>query len=91
MTRKSSEANERYARRGVSASKREVHAAVDKIDPGLFPGAFCKVTPDYLTGDRKLCNVIHSDGSGSKSAIAYLHYRETGDASVLGEQNGAAL
>lgn len=73
----------RYAARGVSATKSEVHAAVDKIDAGLYPGAFCKVTPDYLTGSPTHCNVIHSDGSGTKSAIAYLHYKETGDASVF--------
>lgn len=73
----------RYAARGVSATKQEVHAAVDKLDAGLFPGSFCKVTPDYLTGSPDLCNIIHSDGSGTKSAIAYLHYKETGDVSVF--------
>lgn len=73
----------RYAARGVSSSKKEVHATVDKLDRGLFPGAFCKITEDYLTGDSKRCNVIHADGSGTKSILAYLHYRETGDASVF--------
>lgn len=73
----------RYAARGVSASKTEVHSAIAGLDPGLFPGAFCKVTEDYLTGDPDLCNVTHADGSGTKSAVAYLHYRETGDASVF--------
>ena len=73
----------RYAARGVSAGKEEVHAAVDKLDQGLFKGAFCKITQDYLTGSKSRCNVIHSDGSGTKSIIAYLHYKETGDASVF--------
>lgn len=73
----------RYARRGVSHSKDEVHAAVDKIDRGLFPGAFCKITADHLTGDARKCNLIHADGSGTKSILAYLYWRETGDASVF--------
>ena len=73
----------RYQARGVSATKQEVHAAIEKLDPGLFPLAFCKITEDYLTGDPDLCNVIHADGSGSKSLLAYLHYRETGDARVF--------
>lgn len=73
----------RYAQRGVSAGKEEVHSAVDKLDRGIFPSAFCKITEDYLTGSRKKCNVIHSDGSGTKSIIAYLYYKETGDASVF--------
>ncbi len=74
----------RYAARGVSAGKEEVHSAVDKLDRGIFAGAFCKITGDFLTGSKSRCNVIHSDGSGTKSAIAYLHYKETGDASVFG-------
>jgi len=73
----------RYAARGVSSTKEEVHATVDQIDRGLFPGAFCKITEDFLTGDPEKCNVSHSDGSGTKSNVAYLHYRETGDASVF--------
>jgi len=73
----------RYAARGVSAGKEEVHAAVDKLDQGVFKGAFCKITQDYLTGSKNRCNVIHSDGSGTKSIIAYLAYKETGDASVF--------
>lgn len=73
----------RYAARGVSAGKEEVHAAVDKLDQGVFKGAFCKITEDYLTGSKSKCNVIHSDGSGTKSIIAYLHFKETGDASVF--------
>jgi len=74
---------DRYAARGVSAGKEEVHAAVDKLDQGVFKGAFCKITEDYLTGSKKKCNVIHSDGSGTKSIIAYLYFKETGDASVF--------
>lgn len=74
---------DRYAARGVSSGKEEVHAAVDKLDRGLFPKAFCKITKDYLTGSKSLCNVIHSDGSGTKSIIAYLYFKETGDASVF--------
>ncbi len=73
----------RYAARGASATKADVHAAVDKLDRGLFPGAFCKITPDYLTGDATKCNIIHADGSGTKALIAYLHWRETGDARVF--------
>ncbi|HTB62923.1 MAG TPA: AIR synthase-related protein [Opitutales bacterium] len=73
----------RYAARGVSATKADVHAAVDKLDRGLFPYAFCKVTPDHLTGDAKKCNVIHADGAGTKALLAYLHWRETGDARVF--------
>jgi len=81
MTEKSHQG--RYAARGVSSTKQEVHATVDTIDRGLFPGAFCKITEDYLTGDPTQCNVIHSDGSGTKSNVAYLHFRETGEASVF--------
>lgn len=80
---KSDKSKGRYAARGVSAGKEEVHAAVDKLDQGLFKGAFCKITEDYLTGSKTRCNVIHSDGSGTKSIIAYLYYKETGDASVF--------
>ena len=74
---------DRYAERGVSSGKEEVHAAVDKLDRGLYPMAFCKITKDFLTGRKTHCNVIHSDGSGTKSIIAYLHFKETGDASVF--------
>jgi len=73
----------RYAARGASATKAEVHAAVDQLDRGLYPNAFCKITPDHLTGNSALCNVIHADGSGTKSILAYLHWRETGDARVF--------
>ena len=77
------DSNSRYNQRGVSSSKEEVHQVVDKLDRGCFPGAFCKVTEDYLTGNPDLCNVIHSDGAGTKSILAYLWYRETGDPSVF--------
>jgi len=73
----------RYQARGVSADKTEVHDAVDKLEQGLFPGAFCKVTEDFLSGDPAKCNVIHADGAGTKSIVAYLWYKETGDASVF--------
>ncbi len=78
-----SQPTDRYAQRGVSSSKSEVHAVVDHLDRGVFPGAFCKIGPDLLTGDPGKCNVIHSDGSGTKSTLAYLHYRETGDPSAF--------
>ena len=73
----------RYNLRGVSSSKEEVHKVVDKMDRGLFPGAFCKITQDALTGRDAFCNVIHSDGAGTKSILGYLWYRETGDASIF--------
>jgi phosphoribosylformylglycinamidine cyclo-ligase len=73
----------RYQARGVSSDKNEVHQVVDKLDHGLFPGAFCKITEDFLTGNPEQCNVIHADGSGTKSILAYLAYKESGDASVF--------
>ena len=73
----------RYNQRGVSSSKEEVHKIVDHMDPGLFPGAFCKITRDLLTGNQELCNLIHSDGAGTKSILGYLWYRETGDPKVF--------
>ncbi|MSS98870.1 MAG: phosphoribosylformylglycinamidine cyclo-ligase [Opitutia bacterium] len=73
----------RYAARGVSASKGEVHAAVDRLDPGLYPQAFCKIVADGLTGDASKCVVTHSDGSGTKALLAYLWWKETGDAAVF--------
>lgn len=72
----------RYSERGVSASKEDVHKAISRIDKGLFPGAFCKITPDYLGGDNEWCNVMHADGAGTKASLAYLYWRETGDMSV---------
>lgn len=74
--------NERYSRRGVSASKEDVHNAIREIDRGLFPNAFCKVVPDYLTNDEKHCLVMHADGAGTKSSLAYMYWKETGDISV---------
>ena len=72
----------RYDRRGVSASKEDVHRAIQHIDKGIFPKAFCKVTPDVLTGDPDYCLVMHADGAGTKSALAYAYWKETGDLSV---------
>lgn len=71
-----------YQRRGVSAQKEDVHAAIVNLDKGLFPHAFCKVSPDHLGGDAEWVNVMHADGAGTKSILAYLHWRETGDLSV---------
>jgi phosphoribosylformylglycinamidine cyclo-ligase len=73
---------ERYAARGVSAAKEDVHAAIKHIDKGLFPQAFCKIIPDLLGGDADYCNIMHADGAGTKSSLAYLYWRETGDLSV---------
>ena len=72
----------RYNLRGVSAGKEEVHAAIKKVDKGLFPQAFCKIVPDYLTGDEEYCIVMHADGAGTKSSLAYMYWKETGDLSV---------
>jgi phosphoribosylformylglycinamidine cyclo-ligase len=72
----------RYNQRGVSASKEDVHAAISKIDKGLFPKAFCKIVPDYLTGSEDHCIVMHADGAGTKSSLAYMYWKKTGDASV---------
>ena len=72
----------RYNRRGVSASKEDVHAAISKIDKGLFPKAFCKIVPDYLGNDENYCIVMHADGAGTKSSLAYMYWKETGDISV---------
>ncbi len=71
-----------YSLRGVSASKEDVHNAISKLDKGLFPGAFCKIIPDYLGGDPAYCNIMHADGAGTKSSLAYLYWKETGDLSV---------
>ena len=75
-------ANERYDLRGVSASKTDVHSAISKLDKGIFPGAFCKIVPDYLGGDPLWCNIMHADGAGTKSSLAYAYWRRTGDLSV---------
>ncbi len=74
--------NELYDRRGVSASKTDVHSAIKNIDKGIFPGAFCKIVPDYLGGDPEWCNIMHADGAGTKSSLAYAYWRKTGDLSV---------
>ena len=72
----------RYEQRGVSASKEDVHAAIKNLDKGIFPNAFCKVIPDILGGDEAFCNVMHADGAGTKSSLAYMYWKETGDLSV---------
>ncbi len=74
--------DERYNQRGVSASKEDVHNAIKNVDKGLFPQAFCKIVPDYLTNDDEYCIVMHADGAGTKSALAYMYWKETGDLSV---------
>lgn len=74
--------DQRYDLRGVSASKEEVHHAIKNIDKGLFPKAFCKIIPDMLGGDPAYCNIMHADGAGTKSSLAYMYWRETGDLSV---------
>lgn len=71
-----------YAQRGVSAQKEEVHAAIQKLDKGLYENAFCKIYPDYLCGDDNWVNIMHADGAGTKSILAYLYWKETGDVSV---------
>ena len=78
----SASSSERYQQRGVSASKEDVHNAIKKIDKGLFPKAFCKIVPDYLTSDEDYCLVMHADGAGTKSSLAYMYWKETGDISV---------
>ena len=72
----------RYMQRGVSAAKEDVHAAIKNIDKGLYPQAFCKIIPDILGGDPEYCNIMHADGAGTKSSLAYMYWRETGDLSV---------
>jgi phosphoribosylformylglycinamidine cyclo-ligase len=74
--------NLKYGKRGVSAAKEDVHNAIKKLDKGLFPKAFCKIIPDILGGDDKYCNVMHADGAGTKSSLAYIYWKETGDISV---------
>lgn len=75
--------DEKYLKRGVSASKSEVHDAIKNVDKGLFPGAFCKIVEDYLGGDDEYCNIMHADGAGTKASLAYIYYKETGDISVF--------
>jgi phosphoribosylformylglycinamidine cyclo-ligase len=78
----SSDNSQRYSQRGVSASKEDVHNAIKNIDKGLFPKAFCKIVPDYLTNDDAYCLIMHADGAGTKSSLAYMYWKETGDISV---------
>lgn len=78
----SSDNSKRYSLRGVSASKEDVHNAIKNIDKGLFPKAFCKIVPDYLTNDEDYCLIMHADGAGTKSSLAYMYWKETGDLSV---------
>ena len=78
----SKEISKRYAQRGVSAGKEDVHNAIKNVDKGLFPKAFCKIVPDYLTGDEDYCLIMHADGAGTKSSLAYSYWKETGDLSV---------
>ena len=74
--------SDKYMKRGVSSQKEDVHAAIKNIDKGIFPQAFCKVVPDYLGNDAAFCNIMHADGAGTKSSLAYLYWKETGDLSV---------
>ncbi|MGM5469833.1 AIR synthase related protein [Flavobacteriaceae bacterium LMO-SS05] len=78
----SQDTSKRYALRGVSASKEDVHNAIKHIDKGLFPKAFCKIVPDYLTNNEDYCLIMHADGAGTKSSLAYMYWKETGDLSV---------
>ena len=74
--------DERYIQRGVSASKEDVHNAIKHVDKGLYPTAFCKIIPDILGGNPEYCNIMHADGAGTKSSLAYMYWKETGDISV---------
>lgn len=74
--------SDRYMQRGVSASKEDVHNAIKNLDKGVFPNAFCKVVPDLIAGDPDYCNIMHADGAGTKSSLAYLYWKETGDIDV---------
>jgi phosphoribosylformylglycinamidine cyclo-ligase len=78
----SQDISKRYAQRGVSAGKEDVHNAIKNVDKGLFPQAFCKIVPDHLTGDEDYCLIMHADGAGTKSSLAYMYWKETGDLSV---------
>ena len=77
-----SKTSDKYMKRGVSASKEDVHNAIKNLDKGLFPKAFCKIVPDFLTGSQQHCIVMHADGAGTKSSLAYMYWKETGDLSV---------
>ena len=82
MSNDTQASNQRYMMRGVSAAKEDVHNAIKNIDKGIFPQAFCKIIPDILGGDPEYCNIMHADGAGTKSALAYMYWKETGDLSV---------
>ena len=73
---------QKYNLRGVSATKEDVHNAIKNIDKGLYPNAFCKIIPDYLAGDNDYCCIMHADGAGTKSSLAYMYWKTTGDLSV---------
>ena len=73
---------DRYSQRGVSAQKEDVHKAIKKIDKGLYPKAFCKIIPDYISGSEEHAIIMHADGAGTKSSLAYMYWKETGDLSV---------
>ena len=75
-------AESKYSKRGVSYRKEDVHSAIKNIDKGLYPRAFCKIIPDILAGDPDYCNIMHADGAGTKSSLAYVYWKETGDMSV---------
>jgi phosphoribosylformylglycinamidine cyclo-ligase len=75
-------ADSRYNKRGVSSSKEDVHESIKSIDKGLFPKAFCKIIPDFLTGSKDHCNIMHADGAGTKSSLAYMYWKETGDINI---------
>lgn len=74
--------SDRYQKRGVSAAKEDVHNAIKNVDKGLFPNAFCKIIPDILGGDDEMCNIMHADGAGTKSSLAYMYWKETGDINI---------
>ena len=74
--------NSRYDKRGVSASKSEVHEAIKGLDKGIFPNAFCKILPDVVAGNPEYCNIMHADTAGTKTSLAYIYWKETGDVSV---------
>lgn len=80
--------DQRYDMRGVSASKEDVHNAIKNVDKGLYPKAFCKIIPDYLGNDSEYCNIMHADGAGTKSSLAYIYWKETGDLSVERHSTG---
>ena len=72
----------KYSQRGVSSKKEDVYKAITGLDKGLFPKAFCKIFPDYFLNDKNYCSIVHADGAGTKSSLAYLYWKETGDLSV---------